>query len=407
MSVASWRPVLDGPEADRAWRVIDHVARALRRPPPPYDGHIDDELLRASLFAREPGFAVFYDYLARARGDDELHEIAARYLEQGLDLVSAIATTRPQLSYGFAGTGWALAHLAPDDDESELDDALTAVVEATRADAPFMLNTGFVGYGVYALERMPAPSARRLLQAVCAKLVAGQDSDGAWRIRGQWMVGETGPEDTPPDQRHTGIRSGTAGPVAVLQAAARWGQGDLASTIETGLDWIARQRGEGRLPAVRGGRPLAGYANGDAATAAALVANGLDTRALAIAEAALGAIPDATSVSLEGGASGTALALLRLASATGDARFAASARAWIAAILDTYDPSIGLGGYRFHVADWESRYLSAIPSGDRELPGISFGVAGVALVLLAAVTPIAPAWDRMFLLSARDPEIAR
>jgi hypothetical protein len=35
----------------------------------------------------------------------------------------------------------------------------------------------------------------------------------------------------------------------------------------------------------------------------------------------------------------------------------------------------------------------------RAEPGILTGAAGVGLALLAAATPIAPAWDRMLLLS--------
>ena len=37
--------------------------------------------------------------------------------------------------------------------------------------------------------------------------------------------------------------------------------------------------------------------------------------------------------------------------------------------------------------------------------GLLEGAAGVALALLAAVTPIEPVWDRMFLVSGPDPEV--
>ncbi len=424
MANRPWQPVLEGPSVDRAWNVIDHIATALRAPPAPYDGHIVDDLLRAGLFAREAGFAVFYSYLARARQDDrELRELASSYLGQAVDRIDAIATERPQFSYGFAGTAWALQHLgdyldAGGDDGDPLisvDTALAEVVAAKAADAPFMLNTGFVGYGLYALERMPRPSARHCLEAVCDKLVtaAEPDGDGArWRIRGQWMVGET----EPTDEHHTGIRSGAAGPIALLGAAARWGVAPerARATVARGTTWLWAQRRDDRLPPVAGGTgERAGYSHGAAATAAAMLAGNQDTDpattacALAIGLAAANRDPDVADSSLEAGTAGTALAFMRLHHATGDPQFREAATRWLEALLAAYDPSIDLGGYRFHVPEWERRFLATIPTGHRELPGISFGVAGIALTLLAAITPNAPDWDRMFLLSVSDPSDPR
>ena len=383
--------------------MIDHIAAALRDPPDPYDGHIVDDLLRASLFAREAGFAVFYSYLARAKHDDpELRELAANYLGQAIDRIDAIATGRPQFAFGFSGTAWALQHLGSeldqDDDDAPLiglDTALTELVAASPADAPFMLNTGFVGYGVYALERMPRASARRCLEAVCDKLVAAAEPECEavrWRIRGSWMVGPT----EPTDDYHTGIRSGATGPIAVLAAAAAWGVGGerARAMVARGTAWLSAQQ-----PVA-----AAGYAHGAAATAAAILAGTSDSattaRALAIGLAAAERTDTAVACpSLEAGTAGNALAFMRLHHATGDPRFRDAAAHWLDALLAAYDPTIPLGGYRFHVPAWESRYLAEIPTGDRELPGISFGVAGIALTLLAAITAHTPNWDRMFLLS--------
>jgi hypothetical protein len=92
------------------------------------------------------------------------------------------------------------------------------------------------------------------------------------------------------------------------------------------------------------------------------------------------------------GAAGLAHIYNRLYQATGAAPFADAARAWLARTLEMREPGRGLAGY-----------LSLVPrDGASELawlPDASFltGVAGVALVLLGAVTEIEPLWDRCLL----------
>ncbi len=79
---------------------------------------------------------------------------------------------------------------------------------------------------------------------------------------------------------------------------------------------------------------------------------------------------------------------LRFANESGEVFFQEAARALTEQLLELYQPETLLG------------YLH------QESPGISVdhpwlldGVAGVALVLLAAAQPYEPIWDRLFLLS--------
>ena len=81
---------------------------------------------------------------------------------------------------------------------------------------------------------------------------------------------------------------------------------------------------------------------------------------------------------------------------SGDARLAETARSWFARALEMRRPGEGLGGF----AAWMPAEDTPGWVAER---GILTGAAGVGLALLAAITPIEPAWDRMLLLSGPDP----
>src|SRR5262249_46814583 len=74
---------------------------------------------------------------------------------------------------GLAGVGWATAHLKsrlPDldgeDDLAEIDDVLLEYLSPSPWPGPFNLGDGLVGFGVYALERLPRPAAIACLERV-------------------------------------------------------------------------------------------------------------------------------------------------------------------------------------------------------------------------------------------------
>jgi hypothetical protein len=90
--------------------------------------------------------------------------------------------------------------------------------------------------------------------------------------------------------------------------------------------------------------------------------------------------------------------------ATGEPELAQAARAWFERTLAMRHPGRGIGGYEAWQPDAAG---STARSAD---PGLLNGATGIALALLAATTPIEPAWDRILLVAIppRAPsEVAR
>jgi hypothetical protein len=121
-----------------------------------------------------------------------------------------------------------------------------------------------------------------------------------------------------------------------------------------------------------------------------------EREALEIARRAAARPPDDAGVRDAGlchGAAGLAQLFNRMYQATGDACLGDAARFWFARTLELRRPGCGIAGY----SACESR--PGEPARWRDDPGLLTGATGIALALLAAVTPIEPAWDRMLLVS--------
>jgi hypothetical protein len=98
------------------------------------------------------------------------------------------------------------------------------------------------------------------------------------------------------------------------------------------------------------------------------------------------------------GAAGVGHLFNRLYLATGDETFKDAARFWFGRTLDMRRPKASIAGFPAREFDPDRpdqiRWVAQ--------PGILTGAAGVALALLAAVTNIDPAWDRMLLVSGNQ-----
>src|SRR5262249_58490269 len=98
----------------------------------------------------------------------------------------------PSLYGGFTGIGWATAHLQeqlldPDEDPNEaIDKALQDYLGQSPWEDEYDLLSGVVGIGVYALERLPRPTAITCLKRVVDRLdeTAERSPDGVtWLTR--------------------------------------------------------------------------------------------------------------------------------------------------------------------------------------------------------------------------------
>lgn len=403
--MTGWAPLPGLGAGARAERALADIAAALRRPPPPLDG---DRASIIGLFAREPGFALFYRYLDRAAPDASARRLADRFLDRAIARVPSMSH-KPFFSHGFSGTAWAVEHLRPRDAgaNAEVDAALLYLVEEGPGIA-FDMQYGLVGFGVYAIERIRRRAGRRLLERIVVRLGREAIRSGGglcWQSRPYWQVGPGTPGE---GDVYAGVMIGVAGVVGLAGAAIhhRVADREARHLLEGALTWLWAVREDGLFPA---GAQLS-WASGSlgiaAVTHAAARAAGLprwQARALAMARRLAREPARLRDATLGEGAAGAAHMFHRLYRATGEELFARAARRWIDRLLARRRPGTGMAGFRTYNRVWQRRFLGSatLPVGWIGLPGLLNGVAGIGLVLLSEVQGLEPAWDRVLLLSHR------
>lgn len=93
--------------------------------------------------------------------------------------------------------------------------------------------------------------------------------------------------------------------------------------------------------------------------------------------------------------SGSRTCIIGSTNGGGDNRFRDAALNWYGRLLTMFRPNTGFGGYSMRAATGPDGTAAWEP-----WPGFLDGSIGIALALLAAVTPIEPCWDRLILLSS-------
>lgn len=428
----SWRPVLEGRDAERARAAVDAVAESLLQRAEQTVPLADPGFPDGSA-----GFALLFAYLALDSGDDRWHEWSERLLDQAIDAL--VDRPMPQMLFGgFTGIGWTIEHLArlpspgtdhgdevDDEDEPEEDpeeinddpllDALAGYLERPAQEGDFDLITGLAGLGVYALEALPHPTARRCLTLLIDRLaeIAAETDDGITWFTPYDQVPDHQRENAPHGYYNLGVAHGVPAVISVLGSCA--GAGLLGAAGRPLLDGAVRwllsanqQGGDWCYPAWVGrGVELfparLAWCYGDPGVAAALLTAARhageptwEARALEIARSAAARPPELAEVNDTGvchGSAGLGHLFNRMAQATGDPVLADAARYWLLDTLDRRLPDEDVGGFLAYTgADDGSFYLRADP-------GVLMGAAGTALALLAAITPIEPAWDRVLTVS--------
>jgi hypothetical protein len=388
-----WSAILDGELAVRAERRLEKLVAE----------RLGDPHANASpALHLGAGDALMWAYLERARPGRGYGELADERLAR---IVAQLAESElgPSLHGGFVGVAWVVDHLMPpgDDDPNEaIDSALLELLERPSWTLDFDLVSGLVGLGVYALGRLRWPTARSCLERVVAhleRLAVARGSGLAWLSRPELRPAQTRAE-WPRGYYGYGVAHGAAGVALVLAGAIRAGVAvELARPLLQGaLRWLwAGQRadptgaaffcweqdGVGFAPARLGwcyGDP--GIVTTVHAAASAIDDAEAAERALAIARHSTRRRRETSGVAdvaLCHGAAGLGLLYARLAHATSEALFASAARQWYAHLLDRYDMGI-------HVSEGAA-FLS--------------GATGVVLALLAGLSSVEPAWDRLLAAS--------
>lgn len=415
----AWRPLLTEDLAEEARKAVLEIAAALERPG---EGPADPTVASGSA-----GLALFHTYLALALADDRWADAAAAWFDHMVEAVAS-APLGHGLYSGLLGIGWTIEHLkgrlyaaedeeeAADDGNAEIDETMLRVLRQKTWPGDYDLIRGLAGIGVYALERLPRPSARQCLFLVLIHLVDSAEQTAAGRT---WHTAST---LLPPSQReqyplgyyNLGVAHGTPGVIALLGAVAAAGLLDpgVRPTLDGAVSWLLAQElpadsvarfphfaGEGIAPAPS----RLAWCYGDLGIAVALLgaarqAGNADweREARRIARAAAARKPETTDVADAGlchGAAGVGHLFNRLYQATGDEDLAAAARFWFERALDLRHPGEGIAGFLAMVPE-----PGGAMSWQRD-PGFLTGAAGIGLALLAAVSPVEPEWDRLLLAS--------
>lgn len=413
----TWRPLFSGDLAAQMLAIVEDIADATAAPTaPPANLPAEDEPpWRCSLDALA-GQSLLHAYLALHGGAEARADTAIALLDQATDAIGAL-TVPPGLYFGFSGTSWVATHLAgrlfeeTQDNCLEIDEVLLATLADPLWNRRYELLSGVVGMGVYARERLPRPSAVRLIEAVVGRLeaCAERSAAGAAFFNPVDTLSPEYRDAAPHGWYNLGIAHGIAGVIAFLGSLCRVGVAAerAAPLLADSVAWLLARE----LPA--GGdyrfkntytpdRDVdvcrLGWCHGDLAVATALLvaARGAgepswEQHARRIARSAAALTIDNAPVSDAGlchGAAGNGHLFNRLYQETDEPALGDAARMWLRKAVAMREPGRGIGGYQ--TFDRGKRY---------DNPGFRVGSSGIALALLAAASSVPPDWDRLLMAS--------
>lgn len=423
MSHCTWSPLLTGAQRDQALTAAIDIAEALRAWSPGMD---------AGLAGGATGLSIFYTYLAQVVPDRDYEATALAHLDRAMALVGQ-QRLGPSLYSGFTGVAWAIEHLTgrllergDEDPCADIDEALHRFLADPGTPMQYDLINGLAGLGVYALERMPRPSAAACL----ARIVELLDRQAEKTPEGvTWW---TSPALLPPETRQAcasghyniGLAHGIPAVIALLGAVCATGPAPARpgarALLDGAVSWLLAHQLDGTVGSMFSAHVIPGspprpsrqaWCYGDPGVAMALLVAGSASgqpgvceHALRIARFAAAQPPERVGVIDAGlchGAAGLAHLYHRIHRATGDDLAAAAARNWIGRLLAMRTPGLGIAGFRA----WDPAPGAGTRAslGWRDTPGLLTGAAGIALALLAAATPVEPAWDRLLLVSEHLP----
>lgn len=450
-----WNPIIDGSLQAQAFETIELIAAAIKKATVPGAAHpgrkpskagrksqrrsagvsaapaaktVARKEIEASLANGSAGLAILFAYLDQARSGYGDKETALYFLEQAIDAVASVPMDS-SLYGGVTGVAWAMAHfrgwlLEADNDATEaMDTLLRASLSRRPWRGSYDLTKGLVGFGVYAMEQLPSLSAIQCLEQVIDRLDenAERTPDGI-----TWF---TSWELLPASQRRVsfignynlGVAHGVPGVIAFLAQVCALDERKIPGVtkvrakarplLDGAVAWLLAQKisagAECVFPewifrglSLRSSRVAWCY--GDLGSAAALLAAARcvndanwEREAVRLARRVAERSFDQSGVkdcALCHGAAGAGHLFNRMFQASGESWLKDAALGWFQRTLEMRRPEGGIAGFAaFRLDHWSNEV------------GILEGAAGIALALLAAVTPNEPAWDRMLLISGAPP----
>lgn len=414
-----WQPILTGAQQAQALAVVADVAAHLAQQPA--TSHYSPDLALFFAYWERFNSALPIPHHSEEGPATDRAERAVPFLQGALERVAS-EPLGAGLYGGLAGTGWVLAHLAnwvyaadEDDPNAAIDAVLYEHLSQTPWDGDYDLINGLVGIGVYAVARLPSPTGVQLLAQVVARLanLAIAEATGiTWRTPPH-LLPEPQRRDFPHGYYNLGLSHGIPGVIALLGHAVAAGvaTATVRPLLHGAVRWLLAQdpayavgteTGGDSFPAfVADRRPTPAarlaWCYGDVGIAAALLGTARRVNEPAWAAEAIRIArraaqrPVAQSGVHDGclchGAAGLAHLFNRFYQATGEQHFLHQARFWIKETMTLRQPAQGIAGYCF----WRGAVWV-------DTPGFLEGAAGIGLALLAAATPITPAWDRLLLV---------
>ncbi len=410
-----WQPILDGIARDQALEAIQTIAAELN----PLQFHSSSP----KQTQQPAGLALFFGYLARVFPDAEYRSIALEWLDQAIDTLTT-ETLPPFLYEGFTEVAWVVEHLqqpgiGPDADldlNEEIDEVLIEHLNQSPWNADYDLLRGLVGFGVYGLERHARPTGQECLEKVLDRLeeTAQEVQEGLSWFTGPAILFPDHRERYPDGYYNLGVAHGVPGVVGLLGQMYRAGiETDRTRRLAEGaVRWVLAQKLQDTSISmfpdiICSGRESTPTRNawcyGDLGIAAILLQAARcfdepewEQQAVEIALHAAGRTVEQSRVVDTGlchGAAGLAHVFNRLYQATRDIRFQEAAIRWCQQTLRMRQPGQGIAGFTSYFPT-ENRANGWVPD-----PNFLTGAAGIGLALLAAITPIEPAWDRLLLVS--------
>ncbi len=408
---------------------------------------------RKVIFESAYESALLYGYLAISQNDLAWATRATECLNQAID--EAAQSTYLGLFGGLTGLGWTVEHLSylmnqlsfpgeaelsassrddrdglstePEADQDlnvEIDLVVLRSLQKFTSDSAYDLISGLVGFGVYFMERLPRESAAQGIEAVFAhfeKLAQHTPSGITW-YSGPELLPEWQRQQCPNGYYNLGVAHGIPGIIQLISEISATNiidQERSSRLLEGSVQWLMLQRrplgsrstfSSWIVPGEESSDSRLAWCYGDMGILAVLLqvarrAGREDWHECAknILDHCLAWPPEDSGVGdapLCHGAAGVAHIFNRIYHSEGDTRCLDAALQWFERALAMRRTEGGVGGFFSLTRPQPSHGIVWEPSA-----AFLDGAVGVALALLAALTPVEPVWDRLLLLSGRSPAV--